>query len=327
MSSMHNADSFSINNNLQVVRKKIIPFQGKLKVIKEINNLILRRTIEKLEKKYCFDTIIITNPNDLEILSDSLINNKNLIYDCMDNYKKFPGSDELKLIKNETKLLKLSDNIIVSSDDLLKELMKYNLETMNNIKVVNNGVDIEKFKANIHKGNVVADIFKNDEKQKICYVGTISDWVDLDLISEVAKKYNDVNFYFIGPIDKNLDIEIYRSYQNIIFTGVQPYQSIPEILNSVDIAIMPFILNDLVMSVNPVKIYEYLAMGKPVIATRYSETEKFGNLINLYSTLSEFDNIIINLLNEEDKDLQQKRVDYAKNNSWASRVKDFEECL
>jgi teichuronic acid biosynthesis glycosyltransferase TuaH len=319
------SNSFKINDNLQVIRKKIIPFQGRIKIIKEINNLLIKKQLEKLDKEHRFDTIIITNPNDIEVLSDRFINNKSLIYDCMDNYKKFPGSDEGKIRNNEIKLLNLCNKVIVSSDDLYDELMKYNLEIMSKTKVVNNGVDIEKFNIKNYGKHDVANIFHNDNKKKICYIGTISDWVDLDLVSEVAKKYNVINFYFVGPIDKTIDIEKYENCVNLKFLGVQPYDSIPKILNSIDIAMMPFKLNDLVMSVNPVKIYEYLAMGKPVIATRYTETEKFGDLINLYNTIGDFEKTMLGLLNEDNTALQQKRIDFANKNSWESRVMGFVE--
>lgn len=328
MSSMYNADSFSINNNLQVVRKKIIPFQGKFKVIKEINNFILRRTIEKLDKKYCFDTIIITNPNDLEILSDSLINNKNLIYDCMDNYKNFPGQDKNEIIKNEVRLMKFSNKIIASSNELKSELLKYNLGVNKKIKVINNGVDTQKFSMKIYGKQDIPVFLTEDNRKKVCYIGTISSWVDLELIYNIAMKHRDISFYLVGPVDNSINLNRYVELDNIFFTGVQSYEIIPLILNGIDVAIMPFIINDLVLSVNPVKIYEYLAMGKPVIATKYSETEKFGDLINTFKNQNEFETILLKILfSTTSNDEISKKINFAFENSWDIRVKEFQKII
>jgi len=165
-------------------------------------------------------------------------------------------------------------------------------------------------------------------KKKVGYIGTISKWVDLELIKNVAMKNMDIDFYIIGPIDRTIKIEKYYDANNVIFTGSQSYCSIPNILNNLDVCIMPFTKTDLVKSVNPVKIYEYLAMGKPVIALRYAETQKFGDLIYTYDTEEEFDCLLKKIfpINEREK-LIHKKLEFARKNSWNQRANQFEKLM
>ncbi|MGB4752417.1 MAG: glycosyltransferase, partial [Fervidobacterium sp.] len=135
----------------------------------------------------------------------------------------------------------------------------------------------------------------------------------------------DVNFYIIGPLDRNFNKDKYSQTNNMIFTGTQPYEIIPTILSKVDISIMPFRKNQLVKTVNPVKIYESLAMGKPVIATRYEETEKFGDLIFTYDSAEEFESILSKLLSQnEEETVIRRRIEFARENSWEKRVGQIE---
>lgn len=324
----YNSNFFKINSNLNILRKIVIPLQRRFKIIKKINDLNIKFYLERLDKTNNFNTIIITNPNDIDILTDKLISGKKIIYDCMDNYKKFSGNDENKTRDNEFKLLKIADTVFVSSEDLYRELMAYGLDLSEKMIIVNNGVDISMFHSEKYGESDIAEIFRNDKQRKVCYVGTISDWVDLDLISDVARVNRDISFYFVGPIDETVGVYKYNDVRNMYFTGVQPYESIPNILSNIDIAIMPFVINDLVLSVNPVKIYEYLAMGKPVIASSYPETEKFGALIQVYKNAEEFHKLLVRMLTEkQSKTLKNEMIEFAHNNSWENRVRVFEEYL
>ena len=191
--------------------------------------------------------------------------------------------------------------------------------------VINNAVDIDTFnleniKANSHQA------IKNNGKKKVGYIGTISGWVQVDLIFQVAKERKDIDFYFIGPIEAGLNIDMEKRPDNVIFTGTQPYYEIPTILKQLDVTIMPFEKSKLIESVNPVKIYEYLSLGKPVIATRYEETEKFGDVIYTYGDKEEFMYQLEKSL-QETGNMNDIRIKYARENSWESRVEHIRKML
>lgn len=321
---------FKVNKNLIVIRKKILPPKNMellniaYKPAKSFLDRHIKRYIKKLDSINKFDILILTSPNQISFFTDDLLSGKFIIYDCMDDYKEFGGTHTEEFVANESRLINVSKRIIVSSEELYKKLLRYGSDIANKIMVINNAVDIRSFDyrrefEDIHIG------YLNYTEKKVVYIGTVAKWVDLELILHMALKHKDIKFYIIGPIDKEIDLRKYQGVKNMVFVGVQPYEFIPAILKRVDVSIMPFKKIELVKSVNPVKIYESLAMGKPVIATRYEETEKFGDLIFTYETEDEFERILIDLVNKkESESIINKRIEFAKENSWDRRVEEIE---
>lgn len=318
-------NKFRVNDNLTIYRKKMIPKERKYSFIRKINNeTIMKPFLYKLDKKNNYDTVILSYPLQYEYIDNDLFINKKIIYDCMDNYKEFNGVASEELQKSEANLVKRADLIIVSSDKL-KEVLVLNYPNIDDkIKVINNGVDIIHF--DVNKTQKPSGLIIKNKYKKIGYIGTISDWVDLDLIEKVTNEIENIEFYMIGPKESHLDITKYLENPKLIFTGSIPYSKIPGIIKEMDVLIMPFVVNDVVESVNPVKIYEYLAMGKQIVATKYKETEKFKDLIELYHSgdYNDFINKINKVLTKiNESDSIQKKIDFAEKNSWQSRIDAF----
>lgn len=323
-----NKYQIKINKNLNVIRKKLIPFQNKFKFISYLNDEIYRKYILDLDKKDNYDVIIITYPSLYNVIPKKLFHRKIFLYDCMDNYKSFNNVNKNSILNDEKKLINICNYIVVSSNDLYDNIIKVNSDIKDKTYIINNGVDIKSF--NVNSIDKVSDdnLLKKNNNKKVGYVGTISEWVDLELIKSIALRNKNIEFYFIGPISESLNIDSFKSINNIKFVGSQPYYSIPNIVNSLDICIMPFKKSELVQSVNPVKIYEYLAMGKPVIALKYDETDKFGSLIYTYETEKQFEDCLYKILNRrEEKDIINERINFAKKNSWKERVNKLEELI
>ncbi|GKU27268.1 glycosyl transferase [Clostridium folliculivorans] len=323
---MHSkGDSIYINktifkkNNLTVIRRKILPFQYKINVIKRLNNSLQKNWIKEINSENEFDTLVITHPNQLDYIPHQIINTVKIVYDCMDNYIAF-GNGDSDLIKNEKKLMKLADNIIVSSEALLETMKSKYKNIDSKINMINNGVDLSNF--DVDKITPLTEGIVNKNKKSIGYIGTVSHWFDFQLIKNMAVKYVDIDFYIIGPVENNVAIDSISNISNIKILGTKPYDMVPSLIDSFDITIMPFVLNDVVKSVNPVKVYEYLALGKPVITTDYSETKKFGDLIYTYNSEKEFEDSMLQAF-KENEEFKLKRIAFAKNNSWSSRVRDF----
>ncbi|MDU7363119.1 glycosyltransferase [Clostridium sp.] len=303
--------------NLTVSRKKVLPLHRKYKFIENINDKITEARLKKLDKVNNFNIVVFTHPMQLKYFPIDILIGKKVVYDCMDDYEEFNYYDNKELLKYEKKLYDISDKIVCTSDKLKEKLIvKYGNKKM--VRIINNGVDLHNFNVNnVSKSQII----NNSRMNNVAYIGAISEWFDFKLIKNVALRNKDINFYIIGPIEKGISIEEFNGLTNINIIGSIPYEEVPKVLYSVDVAIMPFILNDLIKAVNPVKIYEYLAMGKNVLAIRYSETEKFSEHVDLYSNEDEFEYKLRNLLNKN-VDIKE-RIDYAKDHSWEKRVKEF----
>lgn len=324
---MIESNTFTINPNLTIIRKKAIPKTEKFSLLRSINTRYIRSAISKLDKDQNFDTIILTHPEQLMMIPENFLSSKSIIYDCMDNYKEFQNANKENILKLEEELCNKAKLIVISSEDLHSELVKrYGIKEK--LHIINNGVDTNIF--DVKKIDVInsVKILKESNNKKVGYIGTISEWFDIKTIYECAIKHTKIEFYIIGPYNSNLDFDSKYKADNIIFTGRIPYYSVPNVLNDIDVAIMPFVLNSLVESVNPVKIYEYLAMGKPVLATKYKETTKFGDLIQTYESSIDFETKLIEIL--EGRSLEGKiseMLSFAHKNSWEARIEQLNELI
>lgn len=320
---------FKINDNLTVYRKKILP-KGAIPLIRTLNiNLFMKPFLSKLQKNNKYDAVILTHPSQFAFLDKIKFKDTKIIYDCMDNYGAFTGAASSTIASAEALLVKRADFVIVSSNNLKHKLTENYPNEAKKFTVINNGVDMKTFTLNQTIDTKETEIVKANNRKKVAYIGTISDWVNISMIYKLAKEMSNVDFYIVGPLDRHINMDEYNDLDNMIFTGPQPYYTVPAIIKQMDVMIMPFVLNEVVESVNPVKIYEYLAMGKPVIATGYSETYQFANLIETYNTETEFAELLKNQLaiNTDNPDLIEKRIAFASNNSWKQRANGFKKLI
>lgn len=299
-----------VSKNLTVYRSHVLP-KNSNKVIKTINDkLILKNQIKKMLIANEYDAIILTHPDQMNYF-ESFPSDCKLIYDCMDNYLEL--IDKSDILQTEKKLLEISDLQIFSSETLMNTVVKRYKVSLN-AKVINNAVDVELF-SNFEKSN------KNLGKV-IGYVGTISSWFDFDTINFIASKLTDYTIIIVGPIDDELSKKF--TVSNIEVLGPKPFYKMPEYIDQFDIAVMPFKINDLIRSVNPVKIYEYLSMGKDIIATDYPETQKFDDLISVYNTKEDFLKQIHDF-NDHPTTRKKRniRIKFAINNNWDNRGEEY----
>lgn len=115
------------------------------------------------------------------------------------------------------------------------------------------------------------------------YVGTIAAWFDFDSLLLMLSENPDANVVLIGPNEVEIPV-----HERIHYLGTVDRQYIFSFLDAADCLIMPFVVNELIRSVNPVKLYEYIYANKPVLAPAYEETYQFEPYIYLYSTAKEF---------------------------------------
>ncbi|WP_125704622.1 glycosyltransferase [Lacticaseibacillus daqingensis] len=309
--------NFTVGEHLRVVRKKLLPL-GRLTLMRRLNTVRMRHEVNKLLSKTAYDMIILTHPAQLPYVPTSLLSR--VIYDCMDNYETFIKSEIAKreCRANEQILINKGAATIVSSEFLGKTL-ESRVNHPVKYTVVNNGVEFQRFSANVSDS-------QDPLVPTVTYVGVISSWFDLDLIQQSASKHPEVKFNLIGPVEvSTTDV----TATNVHFLGPVPYTLVPSRLSESSVLVMPFKLNEIVKAVNPVKLYEYLATGRPVIARRYGETEKFAPIVSLYDNESEFESMLSLALAPEARgsEVVEKRVAFASENDWQARANQFKQLI
>ena len=191
------------------------------------------------------------------------------VFDAIDNWLYHPQMKDKELIKNNYRLVEKNADMIMTVSQALTELFPEN----KNVRWIPNGVDVDYFKG----------AFKSEpsEKMTVGYIGKIQDRVDFGLVESCLQKYPDFEFVFAGPALSQQDRidELKKQYSNIKFLGDIHYTNLPETMKSFDIAVIPHKVDEFTASMNPLKLYEYLAAGKPVVTTAVAGTENISPFV------------------------------------------------
>lgn len=270
--------------NLRMVELFRLPF-NRLSIIRRINRALVRLWM----RKETSDIIWLTSPELFYYLTDEQ-KKLPIIYDCMDDMLEFPAIKRDRCRSKEIfyaeKFLVQSSKLLIFSSDYLRKVVleRYNVEDKG--VVINNGIKLYKGKTASTKSSKVLE-FIAGKSDVITYVGTISAWFDFDLLVSVCKNFPSVHFALVGPAEVNIP-----QHPRLVHFGPVRHEDIPEILERSKLLIMPFIVNELIKSVNPVKVYEYINSGNPAVINYYEETDKFDKYVYRYRNSNEFLDLI-----------------------------------
>ncbi len=232
-----------------------------------------------------------------------------ILYDCMDDWDTFQNLGKFN-VDEEPALAKESDLLVVTGAEIERKFLARSLKPV----LVRNGVDYGYFSKADR-----TELLEGVKRPIVGYFGAIADWIDLDLIQRVAELRPQYTFVLIGQVF-NRDTRGLQSLPNIRLLGSKPYSEIPSYLYLFDACIIPFLLNAVTKATDPVKLYEYLSLGKPVVATAMAELEQCGDLIYIGADAVDFAAKLDLALSETDGDLVSARIAFAKANTWSERV-------
>lgn len=307
--------------NLKVFGLFRLPF-SRFRPVAWLNSILLKRQISNLMVNY--DTIWVTHPSLFPLIEPSLSEGMQVIYDCMDDALEFPmaklNPEELdKIVTYEQSLLDRANIIFVSSNQL-GSLMIHRGASKGKVVTVNNAIELPKLS---EKPGALPEVIESAFAApgfKVVYIGTIADWFDFELVLESLDRYPETVCYLIGLADVAIP-----KHDRLKYLGMVEHRYVAGIMKRSDLLIMPFILNDLVMSVNPIKLYEYINSGVPGLAVRYPETEQFDNYIHLYKDKAEYFDAMAALVSgtlKESVDPPRKQA-FAQANTWSARVQEM----
>lgn len=284
-----------------------LPLQEKIGIIQKVSRLLNRHIFKNT---FNYNTIVIGFPLYYRYIPDNY--SGTLIYDCMDNHETLysyrPGVTTL--LKQEQSLISHSSIIFVSSRKLMEKLTKYNISPLTRMVLLRNGTAVPDSLPPMTQALC-------QTQYKIGYIGTIADWFDTDLLRESLQKVDGIEYHLIGPVNTPLP----RDEQRIIQEGVVCHNLLYEKVQFYSCLIMPFRLDETVLCVDPVKLYEYIAMGKCIIAVYYPEIERFQDFVYFYHDISDYVQLLSELKKQgfPPKYTSRQRLDFLEKNSWENR--------
>ncbi len=305
--------------NLYVLTPLVLPLPG-AGFAKRINRMLLKRQIRKVLRKISGGALQIWSfAPDVGYLIDAFAPEK-VVYYCVDDFANFTGYDAQQVLRDERELAEKSDLVVTTSQQLQDSKAGLNPNTI----CVPHGVDYDHFAMACTETVQIPDDLKEIANPRVGFFGLIRDWVDLDLLAEVARKRSDWNIVLLG--DSDIDLAPYREIPNMHFLGNRPYAELPNYCAGFDVGVIPFVLNELTAAVNPIKLREYLAAGLEVVSTPLPEVQKYSPPVRIAATADEFVKMIAAAL-AADPQIAKQYADNMKNEKWESKLEKISHSL
>jgi len=286
--------------------------------LNKLNNKRLANSIKKAIEKLGFKNFILFNDNDIfrcfylkEYLKPTVSVYYSRDFMLAVDYWKLHGT------RLEPQLIAKSDVCVANSVYLAAYCKKYNPHSY----YVGQGCDLDTFTS--YQGEKPADVAEISGPV-IGYVGALqSIRLDIELIKYIALQKPEWNIVLVGPEDREFTASDLHQVPNIHFLGGKPPEMLPAYIAAFDVCLNPQLVNEVTIGNYPRKIDEYLAMGKPVIATRTEAMSVFEEYTYLGSSKEDYIKLIEQALAEDSRTLQQKRIQFAGTHTWENNVKEI----
>lgn len=242
-----------------------------------------------------------------------------VIYEYVDDLnEELSGDVYEELVERHQRLLQDDNVYVISTATALKNKIESNGKTA---ALITNGVDYEHFQ--YRELPIPEDLrsIRESYKTVICYYGALAKWFDYDLVKKIAANKE----YAVVLIGQDYDRTYKKSnideHDNVFFLGRKKYEELPAYGCNVDICIIPFLINDITEATSPVKLFEYMAMGKPIVTTALPECKKYRS-VYCSETHEEFlSNLEKAVACEDDEAYKKVELEEALDNTWCSKAK------
>jgi teichuronic acid biosynthesis glycosyltransferase TuaH len=246
-----------------------------------------------------------------------------VIYDITDDWTSLTQTDFVRdlIVQMDTALCKRADAVIVCSQRLAE--MKRGIARR--LELIPNGVDAAHYRVVLDGTGPLLTAVADWKTPVLGYTGTIhNDRVDLDLVEHLSRSFAGGTIALVGPVLLSDEHKArLAKLPNVVCTGPVPYQQLPEYMRAFDVAITPHVMTPFTESLNPIKLWEFLAAGKPIVSTDVAGFRDYPQYVQLARDANGFDEAVHRAL-VEDPSLRQRRRDEVALHTWKSRAQDAE---
>jgi glycosyltransferase involved in cell wall biosynthesis len=309
-----------VSSGIHVISPIAIPFHGNA-AARRINQWLLVATLRSAIRKLGFRkrvtwTFLPTSANVAGYLGENLV-----IYHCTDEFSEFSGTSKSAILDMEQRLITKANCVFVSAERLMRNKAQHNQNTF----LIRHGVDVEHFRKACDGSTPIPEDIERIPSPIIGFFGLIADWVDLKLIADMARARPHWSFVLVGKVAT--DLSAIAHIRNIHILGQRPYEDLPGYCRRFDAAILPFVINELTLNANPLKLREYLAAGLSVVSTPIPEVRELGSLVRIGSTCADFIDHLESVLSQANSGTRLAVSLEMNRESWDERVEEMSRAI
>ncbi len=268
--------------NLYVFSPIFLPIQGK-SWIDAMNNLLLKLQLKTICYFLGISKPLLWLENVRAAAMISWLNPSLKLYHVSDLFVDDSYTTNRQLQhQSEKQICDESDLVICVS----KELCTRKQTRRDNVFYIPHGVDFELFQEAAHKGQWLKEL-ANVPKPIAGYFGTLTAYNDIELLEYCAKRLRNVSFVFAGQITGG-DYSGLKRLDNVYFLGRLPYEKIPQLCASFDVCLLQWKMSEWIRCCNPLKMFEYMASGKPIVSVPIEEAKQYSDIISIAHSKERF---------------------------------------
>jgi glycosyltransferase involved in cell wall biosynthesis len=315
----------TVQENLYVYRPPaLLPISGRpplSNVLDATDRWMVRRVMKRLGLRS--PLVWLSRPSMISRVGqfDALLT----IYHVVDEYTAYAGEDEASreiIRRQERSLTRLVDLIVVVSENLLNAKRPLNPHTY----LVPNGVDYPAYARVMDSDEPPPADIAGLPRPRIGYSGLIAARLDLALLRSIAVAHPEWSLVLVGAVDARHaapELATLQRMPNVHFLGVKDIAQVPRYVRAFDVCLIPYAVNERAQHASPLKLYDYLAAGKPIVTTAFAAAEPFRDVVSIVDSREAFVRGIEQALSETNGHLAAQRRRIAAENTWEQRAEQL----
>lgn len=302
-----------VDDNLWVYTPLVLPLPHN-PAARALNKQILRATLGALRlrlgmRDFQLWTFLPNVADYVGALGESL-----LVYYCVDEWSMFSYIDTARTVAAERRLCARANIVFGTCQALVDSKRALNPET----HLATHGVDHAKFAAALDPATQVPADLAALPRPVLGFYGTLQDWVDLGLIAHLAERHPEWSIALLGGT--HVDMSPVTRFPNVHLLGRKPHADLPRYCKGFDVGLIPYVIDERMKYVNPIKLREYLSAGLPVVSTAVPEVARYAAHCTVAADHDAFERGVVAALADSAPERRRERSEAMREETWEARV-------
>jgi len=286
-------------------------------LVRRANRWLLANRLRRAMRKVGMTDAVLWTYNPLAMDQLGAMEWSGVVYHCVDELAGSPGIPSELIERSEAELCRSADLVVVSAPGLAEGPRS----AARRLEYFPNAADFELFHRAAQSEPMPDDLARID-RPRIGFFGAISDYkLDLELLGEVFRRRPEWHLVLVGPVgegDPGTRVAALEGLPNVHFLGSRSRQELPGYLGGFDVCLLPNRLNRYTRNMFPLKFFEYLSAGKPVVMTPLPSLEAYGHLAHVADANPDAFSLSLEraLAESQDDPVRDRRMDEARQHDW-----------